>query len=329
MTVPADYDDQLYEVAIRYYEGGETQEQIANALHLTRWKVGRMLAEARQAGIVRIEVLHPRSRVRALEQSLKDRCGLRDAVVVAGGDPNGGHNGAHNGAEHLRDRVAAAGADHLMAMRPAPRLIGVSWGRTLDRLAGGLEPGWATGVNVVQINGALSRSRQPTSAHSMASLIAHHGGGTATLLPAPAILEQQSTRAVLESDRAVSDVLALATRADLFLFSPGGMGSDSVLVDSGQIDAAHLSRLAEAGAVGDVLGRFIDRDGRIVDPGLDGRTLGLSLDVLRASTASVALVSGEAKHAVCRAVVASRLCDVLITDDQSATYLLDTWKEGA
>ncbi|MEO3805199.1 sugar-binding domain-containing protein [Nonomuraea sp. B1E8] len=321
MTVPADYDDQLYEVAIRYYEGGETQEQIAHALHLTRWKVGRMLAEARQAGIVRIEVLHPRSRVRALEQSLKERCGLRDAVVVAGG--------GNSGAEDLRDRVAAAGADHLMAMRPTPRLIGVSWGRTLDRLAGGLKPGWATGVNVVQINGALSRSRQPTSAHSMASLIAHHGGGAATLLPAPAILEQQSTRAVLESDRAVSDVLALATRADLFLFSPGGMGSDSVLVDSGQIDAGHLSRLAEAGAVGDVLGRFVDRDGRIVDPGLDGRTLGLSLDVLRASTASVALVSGEAKHAVCRAVVASRLCDVLITDDQSATYLLDTWKEGA
>ncbi|GAB2951429.1 sugar-binding transcriptional regulator [Nonomuraea fastidiosa] len=307
-------DDQLYQVAVRYYEAGETQEQIANALHLTRWKVGRMLAEAREVGIVRIEVLHPRSRVRTLEQEVKERFGLRDAVVVSvGGDD----------AEQARDRVAAAGADHLMEMRPAPRLIGVSWGRTLDRLAGKLVPGWATGVHVVQINGALSRSRQPTSAHSMASMIAHHGGGTATLLAAPAILEQRSTRQVLESDRAVADVLALATKADLFLFSPGAMGSDSVLVDSGQIDASDLARLAAAGAVGDVLGRFIDAEGRIVDPDLDGRTLGLSLDLLRSPTTSVALVSGTAKRAVCRAVVTSGLCDVLITDDHNARHLLE------
>lgn len=307
-------DEQLYQVAVRYYESGETQEQIAHAMHLTRWKVGRMLAEAREVGIVRIEVLHPRSRVRTLERSLKERFGLREAIVVAdgGGDP-----------EQVRDRVAEAGAEHVMELRPAPRLIGVSWGRTLDRLAGGLAPGWATGVNVVQINGGLSRSRQPTSAHSMASLIAHHGGGTATLLTAPAILEQESTRAVLESDRAVSEVLALASRADLFLFSPGGMGNDSVLVDSGQIDADDLERLSNAGAVGDVLGRFIDAEGRIVDAGLDGRTLGLSLDVLRSATTSIALVSGAAKHAVCRAVVSSGLCDVLITDDQNAHHLLE------
>ncbi|MEU6723713.1 sugar-binding transcriptional regulator [Nonomuraea wenchangensis] len=306
-------DEQLYQVAVRYYEDGETQEQIAHALHLTRWKVGRMLAEAREAGIVRIEVLHPRSRVRALEQAIKERYGLRDAVVVAvDGDP-----------EQVRERVGAAGADHLMEMRPAPRLIGVSWGRTLDRLAEALTRGWATGVHVVQINGALSRSREPTSAHSMASMIAHRGGGTATLLAAPAILQQQSTRAVLESDRAVADVLALATRADLFLYSPGGMGSDSVLVDSGQIDADDLARLARAGAVGDVLGRFIDARGQIVDPDLDGRTLGLSLDALRSATTSVALVSGAAKRAVCRAVVSSGLCDVLITDDQNARHLLE------
>jgi deoxyribonucleoside regulator len=292
-------EDQLYQVAVRYYENGETQEQIAHALHLTRWKVGRMLAEAREAGIVRIEVLHPRSRVGTLERALSKRFGLRETIVVA------------------------AGADHLAAMRPVPRLIGVSWGRTLDRLAGGLAPGWATGVHVVQINGALSRSRQPTSAGSTASLIAHHGGGTATLLAAPAILEQQSTRAALENDRAVSDVLTLAAGADLFLFSPGGMGSDSVLVDSGQIDAGDLDRLADAGAVGDVLGRFVDARGQIVDPGLDGRTLGLSLNLLRSATTSVALVSGRAKRAVCRAVVTSGLCDVLITDDQNATHLLE------
>ena len=41
--------------------------------------------------------------------------------------------------------------------------------------------------------------------------------------------------------------------------------------------------LVQKGAVGDVVGRYIDSDGNIVDPALDARTVGLTLDELRAA----------------------------------------------
>ncbi|MFJ8600702.1 sugar-binding transcriptional regulator [Streptomyces shenzhenensis] len=305
----------LYQVASLYYEQNRTQEQIGEELHFTRWKVGRLLAEARQAGIVRIEVRHPKARMRGLEEGLREVFGLRDAVVVAADRADDD--------ERLRARVAEAGADHLARLHPAPRQLGVSWGRTLDLLAARLQPGWATGVHVVQINGGLSRSRTPTSAQDMAGRIAHLAQGTLSVLPVPSIVEQETTRRLLEQDSAVADVLTQAAAVDTVLFSPGGIGADSVLVSSGYLTADDLASLAAAGAVGDVAGRFIDARGAIVDRPLDDRTLGLPLDHLRNTAVSVAVVSGTAKHAVCAAVVSSGLCNTLVTDHLTASHLLN------
>ncbi|MGW9352025.1 sugar-binding transcriptional regulator [Nocardiopsis flavescens] len=314
MSEPTD-ENLLYQVASLYYEQDQTQEQIGTRLHFTRWKVGRMLVEAREAGIVRIEVVHPGSRVHTVENALRERFGLRDAVVVSSRQTQD--------EEELRSRVARAAAEHLAALRPAPVLLGVSWGRTLDLVARNMPAGWARGVDVIQINGGLSRSHRPTSAQDMASRIAHQGSGTVTLLPVPAIVEHEDTRRVLERDRAVADILDHARGADVMLFSPGGMGTDSVLVESGHIDPADVERLASLGAVGDVVGRFLDRSGAVVDPGLDARTLGVSFDALRSAPVSVAVVSGAAKHPVCAAVVEGRLCNTLVTDDRTARWLLD------
>ena len=40
-----------------YYEENKTQDEIGQALRLTRWKVGRLLAQAKQRGFIRIEIL--------------------------------------------------------------------------------------------------------------------------------------------------------------------------------------------------------------------------------------------------------------------------------
>ncbi|MEV5712076.1 sugar-binding transcriptional regulator [Actinoallomurus sp. NPDC052274] len=310
-----EYEHQLLRVAEMYYEGDLTQEQIGRALHLTRWKVGRMLAEARAAGIVRIQIVHPRHRRHALERALTQRYGLRDAVVVPADD-------IADDVE-LRDRVASAAAQYLADLRPAPRTLGVSWGRTLDAVAGHIPSGWARGVHVVQVNGGLSRSRRPTSASDMASRIAHHGGGTVTLLPVPAIVEQDATRAALESERSVADVLELARHCGAYLFSPGALTHDSVLVESGYLTSADVDALAAAGSVGDVVGRFIDANGQVVREDLDRRTLGVALEDLRAGTSSIAVAAGAAKHRVCHAIVASGICNVLVTDHRTADHLLE------
>jgi len=308
-------EDELLAVraAELYYDEGKTQDEVGALLALSRWKVGRLLAEAREQGIVRIEIVHPRARRLTVERELRERFGLADAVVVPAPDDE----------TELLARVAQAAADHLGALRPAPRTLGVSWGRTLAAVAERLVPGWAHGVEVVQVNGGVTLNRRPGTAAPTATTIAGKADGEAVLLPSPAILERPETQQAIVSDRVVADALARAAAASAYLFTAGAAVKDSALVESGYLSPDDIAELVRKGAVGDVLGRFVDADGNIVDPALDARTVGLGLDRLRAARTAILVVAGAAKHDIARTVVTSRLCTVLVTDDATARALLE------
>ena len=64
-----------------YYEENKTQDEIGQALRLTRWKVGRLLAQAKQQGFIRIEILHPRARRLPIERRLRDERGLTPPLI--------------------------------------------------------------------------------------------------------------------------------------------------------------------------------------------------------------------------------------------------------
>ncbi|WP_106816174.1 sugar-binding transcriptional regulator [Microbacterium timonense] len=298
-----------------YYEENLTQEEIGRSLQITRWKVGRLLTQAKEEGFVRIEIVHSRARRPQLERRLREERGLTDAVVVS-------RAGVRSDDELLR-RVAQAAADYLTTLRPSPRVLGVSWGRTLAEVAHHLREGWSSGTDVVQINGGVSMSPRPGTAAATAVSIAQKGGGSAALLSSPAILEHRATKEAIEADRVVARVLDLARSADAYLFSAGAADHGSVHVDSGYLTPADIDRLVRAGAVGDVVGRYIDSRGRVVDEVLDARTVGLSLDELRRADVAIAAIAGEPKRPIAAAVVASGLCSVLVTDESTARHLLD------
>jgi len=300
-------------VAELYYDEDRTQDEIGALLQISRWKVGRLLAQARADGIVRIEIVHPRARRLGIERALRDRFGLADAVVV----PVGGAD------EETLGRVAQAAADHLGSLRPMPRILAVSWGRTLTAIAERLPDGWARGVTVVQMNGGVSVNRRPGGAASLAATIAQRANGQVALLPSPAILERLETKQAIENDRTVAGVLDQASHADAFLFTAGVCDATSAHVQNGYLDADDIGELARRGAVGDVLGRYIDADGHIVDPGLDARTVGLGLDRLRAARTSIFVTAGRAKHDIARTVVTTGLCTMMVTDEETALTLLE------
>jgi deoxyribonucleoside regulator len=308
-------DDELLSVRVAelYYDEHKTQDEIGALLKISRWKAGRLLTQARERGIVRIEIVHPRARRLSLERALCERFGLRDAVIVPVPEQQSA----------VLARVAQAAADYLTGLRPVPRTLGVSWGRTLNEIADRMPPGWATGVNVVQINGGVSLNRRPGTAATMAATIAQRAGGQVVLLPSPAILERLETKQAIEADRTVADVLAMAAGASAYLYSAGVADGSSVLVDSGYLTADDVAELVRKGAVGDVLGRYIDANGHIVDPGLDERTVGLGLDDLRSAATAIFVVAGAGKHDVARAIVMSGLCTVLVSDEATATALLE------
>lgn len=313
MLTDRSHTDLLIYVAQCYYEQGRTQEDIGSELHLTRWKVGRLLDEARGAGLVEIRIVHPQARRTDLEVTMRSRYGLRECVVVPGPDTPDA-DGRH---------VAAAAANYLKSNSSWIATLGVSWGNTLQHIAAVLPVGWTSGIEVIQVNGGVSRSVHPTRAANIVTSIAHSGHGRATLLPVPAIVERIETRNALYAEGFVDDVLSRARRADALLFSLGALGPTSVLVESGAITPAELSLLESAGACGDILAHYITSNGEIAYDDIDKRTVGLSLDDVRNANCAIAVAAGRRKVPVVNGALVSGLCSVLITDEPTAQAVLE------
>lgn len=304
----------MIQVAKRYYELDMTMGDLAQELGLTRWQASRLLSEARETGLVRIEIVPRAPRRPDIESRLQRRYGLRDAIVVpvtAEGD-----------GELLLDAVALAAGRLLAGLGKFP-LIGVSWGRTMSAVAHRLPPFWNDGVEVVLLNGAMNIRSPSVRTNNVAELFARSANGTATLLPVPAILGHAATRVALEEDPTIASVLALGRRAPVICFGMGSLAADSVLLQSGFVSEAEVAALKAKGAVGDILSRYVDAHGNIVDQDLDARTIGLELRFCRQREFSIGIAAGEGKRAIILACLRAGYINVLVTDQDTAVWLLN------
>ena len=309
----------LVRVARMYYGMDLTQEQIGTRLGLSRFKVGRLLDRAVRESIVRIEVVHPAARLVDLEDTLVERFGLRAAVVADVAAAADQAADAHD--RVAREAVATAAADYLASVRPTGA-IGVSWGRTMLALAGRLEPGWTTSTEIVQLNGATSRSATPTRVNEIVDRFGATTGAPIRLMAAPAIVGSAALRLALEADPSVGETLEAARRAPFAVFSLGIPTPRSVLVESGFVGEPDRPRLRTAGAVGDVLGRFLAADGTIALPDLDDRTVGLPLGELSKKEHAVGLAAGADRGPIALAAIRAGCVTVLITDEPTAQWLV-------
>jgi deoxyribonucleoside regulator len=301
----------MVQVAKLYYDLERTQSEIATELGLTRWQVARLLRDARDTGIVRIAIVPRAQRLPALESRLQTAFALREAIVVP----------ALGDGAMAQDAVAQAAGQYLASLSPRPGLIGVSWGRTMATIAHWLPPGWNDGVRIVLMNGATNSKSARLATNTVAERFAESGNGTATLLPVPAIVGRAETRTVLEADPVIADVLQLAEDAPVACFGLGGM-TGSVHIESGYLTDRDVDGLAAKHAVGDLLGRFIDAEGKIADPALDARTIGLAPEKLRDKTHAIGVAAGKAKHAVVLAALRARYVNILVTDEATALFAL-------
>jgi DNA-binding transcriptional regulator LsrR (DeoR family) len=175
MSTPA-----LAQVARLYYVRGLTKLEIGDRLGISRFKVTRLLEQAREQGVVRIEIDEPVPVDDRLSQALEQQFGLRSALVV----PEG--------------QVARATAAWLPELVERGEVLGVAWGRTLSDVAEELAPR-PLGVTVVQICGAIAGLDPGTGPTEVALRLADKLGGALYALPAPAMTSKQARRDLMRN----------------------------------------------------------------------------------------------------------------------------------
>jgi DNA-binding transcriptional regulator LsrR (DeoR family) len=309
---PEDFE-RLARIAHRYYVDGRTQDEIAREFALSRPKVQRLLERARWSGVVDIRIATPPWLNLDLETRLRDEFRLADAIVAPRrADPIS-----------QREAVARAAAAYLERRLQHVAIVAVGHGRDAGEVPRFFRPRWRLDTEFVSAMGGSPRIDTPTNPNEIGQALATASGGRSHSLYAPAYVEHPEDRERFIQQDAIARTLDAARHADVALVGIGSVDDGCTMVRSGCLSLKEIARLRGRGAVGDVLGNYVDVDGRLIASPHGDRLIALSIDDLRRIGTVVAVVSEAEKPLAILGVLRAGVVDVLVVDEGNARAVLE------
>lgn len=312
LVLSPDRDEQLAtRAAWLYFVAGLTQAQIGKKLGINRIRVNRLLAQAREQGMVQITITGRLADCVALENKLQERFGIEQAVIVPT-PPDAA----------LVRHVIGAAAGNLLAERLKDGMsVGVGWGRTLRLSLRSVPRRPLRRVSVVSLMGGLTRGAA-VNPHETASHLADLIDAQCYYIAAPALADSEATRDLLAQQPMIKDVLERLRKVDLVFVSAGGLATDSTIHQVDLISTPEGRSLKEAGAVGDLCAHWLDIDGKLVDHPLNKRAVALSPFDLKSVPCVIMASGGPDKVEILHGVLRGQMVDILITDEVTASGIL-------
>jgi DNA-binding transcriptional regulator LsrR (DeoR family) len=298
-------------VARRYYLDGRSKVEIAQEFALSRFKVARLLEDARASGLVRIEIGHPGAVDVDLSSRLMTALGLRHCVVTDTPD------------EHpasLREHLGAAAADLLTEIVTPDDVLGLSWARSVSAMAGALRR--LAPVPVVQLTGALARPGVDDSSIEVVRDVARVAGAPAYFFYAPMAVPDAATAQALRRQPEVAQAFSRIGSVTKAVAGVGAwMPEQSTLYDA--TGEAERRELARQGVCAEISGVLVDERGTPVPSALTERMIGITADQMRAVPEVIAIVYGTAKVEAVLAAVRGGMVKSLVTHSTLAEALIE------
>lgn len=313
-AIPSGISEADYRLSVRaamlYYQQGLTQSEIGDQLGYSRVKISRVLAMARDKGILEVQVKVPSGWHLDLEADLVRTYGLRDAVVVAA-DQSG----------RALESVIAEGAAGWLAVHLKPDMrVGLGIGRTIAHLPERFRLDQPVGCSFVEVIGAAYT--RDWERFDVTSKMAEIAGGTREALRAPGFVTDPDLGMLLGKEPSVAEALNRARGSDVIVQSVGPANTSAILFQYGVLTSADLEDLRSRGAVGDALGYYFDLGGNHVPSRTDPNLIGVGLEDLRDVPWSVVVAGGAEKVEPIIGGLRGGYFNVLVTDDVTARSVL-------
>ena len=318
MAHDADDSTLLSRIAWAYYVDGMTQSDVADWLGISRVRVNRLLQVCRDEGYVQILVNTDRAVCYGLERELESAFGLHRAVVIP----------SPAAAKSLNRNIGHASAHYLAGVLRDGNSLGLGWGTTVAAAASSIRREPAEGLTVVSLYGGLPHSIVINPYEIIATFARRLRAAQTYYIAAPMFAPSPESCQLLKSQELFRAVYARAIRVDIALIGIGELAPSATNAVLGAITQDDVRSLQRAGAVGEVFGTFVDATGTPVPHPMNACFMGPNLDEVRAIPLTIAAAGGESKTTIIRAALAGGFVNVLVTDEETATRLLEREKGG-
>lgn len=295
-----------------YYVAGNTQDEIARKLGVSRQSAQRMVSLAVSERLIKFRLDHPIANCIRLAGALTDRFGLHLCEVVPT-DPD---------APDLLQGVAVAAATELERRLKSEKskVIALGTGRALKATVEQVPRMECPQHRLVSRLGNMMSDGAATPYNATIRL-AERVGARHYPFPLPVLANTPEERAVLKQQESVRNTLDLCRLAELTLVGVGQLDATAPVSIDGFMPRAELDEVTAAGAVGEITSWLYDAQGQMIDCAFSRRVNSAPLD--RADGQLVVAVStGAAKLPATRAALIGGLVNGLITSESMAEQLL-------
>ncbi|MFZ5964776.1 sugar-binding transcriptional regulator [Thalassococcus sp. BH17M4-6] len=298
-----------------YYVAGNTQDEIARKLGVSRQSAQRLVSLAVSEQLIKFRLDHPIARCMDLAARLKDRYGLKFCEIVPS-DPE---------APSLLSGIAAAGAAELERhlKRTEPLIIAMGTGRALRACVEHLPIMNCPQHSIVSLLGNMMSDGSATP-YNVVIRLADRVKARHYPMPLPVFARSPEELSILHSQEPVHNTLELCRRADVTFVGIGQMDSASsapVAVD-GFVTSEELRGFQAAGAVGEITSWAYDADGRLIGGKMNELVASAPL-VVDSPKPIVGIGSGTAKVPAILGALRGKLINALISNEVTALELLD------
>ena len=307
---PTNPEELMTVAAWLYYHDGLTQEQVARELGISRVRVTRLLQRARREGIVQIRITRPLPLQYRLERALRRTFGLKDAIVVR----------TRHTREDTLNALGQAGADYLQRIVFPGCRLGLGWSTTVSRMAPYLTPPPAlVPFTVHELAGSMVGQTNP---YSISWRVAEVFRVPLEPLPVPILVESAAAREAVLRETQVRRALEHARQCDIAFVGVGSTREENTLTRLGLLTPDQMRLLRERGAVGDILMRYFDGEGRHVPLPWDDRIIALEWEDILRIPHRIIMAAGKHKVPALLGALRGGLGHTLITDTETARALL-------
>ena len=296
-----------------YFVAGNTQDEIAQKLNVSRPTAQRLVSLALSERLITFRLDHPIAACMEIAARLTKRFDLLYCDVVPS-DP------ASDSAV-LGIAESAAGFLEQKLGAKDPIIVAIGTGRTL-RAAVELMPRMICHQHkLVSLVGHISMEGSASFFDVLARL-SELSQAPHYPMPLPVIVRVPEEREQLQRLEPVLRVLDLARRADITLVGIGRMDEQAQLHADGFMSAAELDEIQRLGAVGEVTGWAFDVAGRIFRGGANDRVTSAPREV-PPSRLVVGVAQGIGKILPIRAALRGKIVNGLITNETTARSILE------
>lgn len=296
-----------------YYVAGNTQDEIARKLGVSRQSAQRLVSLAVRERLIKVRLDHPVAKCMELEHQLRQRFGLSSCEIVPS-DPEAAPTSIVGIAQ-------AGGAEmerHLKSQQP--KIIAIGTGRALRACVEQLPPMDCPQHRIVSLLGNMMFDGSATP-YNVVIRMADRVGARHFPMPLPAFARSSEERAILHAQEPVQNTLELARHADVTFVGVGQLGDEAPVLVDGFVSHDELRALQKSGAVGEITSWAYDADGRLIDGLTNERVVGAPLRPGH-SKPVIGIAAGDAKVPAILGALRGKLLNGLITNERTAEMLL-------